>query len=79
MIVSAANNDYSLPKPWTDRGLGVMRTIMFNRSGAPYMAYERHKDFLLSPTSYTLDNRPDHPMDAGLMPKEVLSNNYKQR
>jgi len=64
MIVSASNNDYSLPKPWTDSGLGVMRLLLSNRSLAPSMAYERHKTAITSPSNYININRPDHIFDS---------------
>lgn len=70
-IVSAADNDYSLPKPHTKQGLGVMRMTMDYRSLAPRMAYERHYDIITKPASYALKNRPDHVLDMILMPREV--------
>lgn len=72
MIISAENDDYRLPKPWTDRGLGVMDMTMDRRSLSATMAYEGHYDVFISPESYTKKNRPDHPMDAILLPQEVL-------
>lgn len=64
MVVSAANGDYSLPKPWTTAGVGVMRLILQNRSSAPEMAYERHKDAITAPSNYINDNKMDHPFDS---------------
>ena len=72
MIVSAEDGDYSLPKPWTDCGLGVMKDTIKNRSGAVAMAYEGHREFIVNPTSYTTSNRTDHPMDGILMPAQVF-------
>jgi len=72
MIISAQDNDYGLPKPWTKNGLGIMKLSMANRSLAPAMAYEGHQSILISPSSYVDTNRPDHPFDAILMPGEVL-------
>jgi hypothetical protein len=72
MIISAEKDDYRLPKPWTDRGLGVMDMTMDRRSLSATMAYEGHYDVFISPESYTKKNRPDHPMDAILLPQEVL-------
>jgi len=73
MIVSAEAGDYSLPKPWTKSGLGVMTLSMANRSLAPTMAYEGHQDIITSPLSYTSTNRPDSIMDGLLMPAEVFA------
>jgi hypothetical protein len=61
-----------LPKPWTDRGLGVMDMTMDRRSLSATMAYEGHYDVFISPESYTKKNRADHPMDALICPNEVL-------
>jgi hypothetical protein len=72
MIISAENDDYRLPKPWTDSGLGVMDMTMDRRSLSATMAYEGHYDVFISPESYTKKNRPDHPMDALICPVEVL-------
>jgi hypothetical protein len=72
MIVSAEEGDYSLPKPWTSRGLGVMSMSMAYRSMAAAMAYENHRDMITSPLSYIHTNRPDHPMDGILCPSEVF-------
>jgi hypothetical protein len=72
MIISAEEDDYRLPKPWTDRGLGVMDMTMDRRSLSATMAYEGHYDVFISPESYTKKNRPDHPMDALICPVEVL-------
>lgn len=73
MVVSASDGDYSLPKPWTTSGLGVMRMLLSNRSMAPAMAYERHKDSIVSPSNYINTNRPDHIFDSLILPNEVLS------
>jgi len=72
MIVSAEEGDYSLPKPWTNRGLGVMSLTMAYRSLSAAMAYESHREMITSPISYIVTNRPDHPMDGILCPAEVF-------
>jgi hypothetical protein len=72
MVVSATNGDYSLPKTWTDSGVGVMRMLLNNRSMAPAMAYERHKESICAPASYVSTNRLDHVFDASILPLEVL-------
>lgn len=72
MIVSAEDGDYSLPKPWTQRGLGVMSMTMAYRSLSAAMAYEGHREMITSPISYIHTNRPDHPMDGILCPGEVF-------
>lgn len=70
-IISAAENMYNMPKPWTKRGLGVMKMMMMYRSGSALMAFQKHHDFLVSPDSYIYRDRPDHPMDMMIMPAEV--------
>lgn len=72
MIVSAEDGDYALPKPWTNRGLGVMSLTMAYRSLSAAMAYESHREMITSPISYIVTNRPDHPMDGILCPAEVF-------
>lgn len=71
MIRSAENFDYALPKPWTDRGLGVMKNSMTYRSLSAAMAYEGHYDTITNPMSFLLTKRTDHPMDYILMPDKV--------
>jgi hypothetical protein len=72
MIVSAANNNYSLPKPWTDKGIGVMRMLLSNRSLSATFAYENHRDNLINPSSYVNGNRMDNLFDVLAMP-EIIS------
>lgn len=72
MIRSADDRDYGLPKPWTKQGVGVMSLSMANRSLAAAMAYEGHRDLIVSPMSYILRNRPDHPMDGILLPEALF-------
>lgn len=71
MIVSADQNDYHLPKPWTKAGLGVKETLMSYRSLSAMMAYQGHKEVLTDPKSFLVTDRPDHPLDALLMPFEM--------
>ena len=68
MIQSAEGYNYHLPKPWTDRGVGVMEAIMQYRSLGVAMAFEDHRVALTNPISYLLDDRPDHPLDHMLIP-----------
>lgn len=73
MIVSAADGDYSLPKPWTKDSMGVMENTIKYRSMGPLFAYEGHRDNIVSPASYLKTNRPDHPMDYLLTPAELVA------
>lgn len=72
MIVSAKDNDYSLPKPWTASGVGVMRKIFQARSLSATMGFQNHVNTFISPASYVHTNRPDHIMDGVILPQEVL-------
>lgn len=73
LIVSATDKDFSLPKPWSKgRGIGVAEVTFSHRSLSAKMAYERQRDSIMDPVSYTLKNRIDHPFDVILNPNEVL-------
>jgi hypothetical protein len=72
MVVSATKGDYSLPKPWTESGVGVMRKILECRSMSATMGYQGHLVAFTSASNFCNKNRPDHIMDAVLMPYEVL-------
>ncbi len=71
MVRSAEQYDYSMPKPWTLSGLGVLRNTILYRSLAPFMAYEHHAEGIYAAESFGLKNRPDHPFDGILCPREV--------
>lgn len=71
MIQSAENFNYHLPKPWTERGIGVKETIMQYRSLSATMAFEDHRDVLTNPLTFLLSDRPDHPLDFFLTPDAI--------
>lgn len=73
MIVSAEDDNYQLPKPWTSKGLGVMELTMDNRSLAAAMAYEGHYDNFIEPASFVRTNRMDHLMDGILCPGQLYN------
>lgn len=72
MVVSAANDNFALPKVGTGRALGVYDHTIENRSMSAKMAYEHQLASILNPHNYITPNRMDHPFDALLMPYEVL-------
>lgn len=72
MIVSAEKEDYRLPKPWTDKGLGVTSLTIPKRSLSAAMAYEYHRQVLVSPSSFFNEHRESHPMDCFIAPYEVV-------
>jgi hypothetical protein len=74
MIVSAEENNYKLPKPGGPQGFGVMKRVMAMRSLSCAFAFQGHRDVILSPLTYLVKDRPDHPYDAVLMPREVIYN-----
>jgi hypothetical protein len=71
MIVSAEQEDYRLPKPWTKRGIGTYDFTMSRRSLSATMAYQDHYDIFISPESFVLGHRPDHIFDGLLLPFEL--------
>jgi hypothetical protein len=74
MIVSAEQEDYRLPKPWTQRGIGTYDFTMSRRSLSATMAYQDHYDIFVSPESFVLGHRPSHIFDGLLMPYELFGN-----
>lgn len=71
MIVSYKDKDFRLPKPWTNKQLGVASITIPNRSlGAAY-AYEDLAALMVKPSSFMLRNRQDSPMDAFINPECV--------
>jgi hypothetical protein len=79
MITSAETCDYSLPKPWTTSGVGVMKKTMSSRSTSAAMAYENHVRVITDPVSFVLKNRPEHVFDAILMPRETNTHRVRTR
>lgn len=72
MVVSEEKSDYRIPKPWTEQQLGVLAVTIPCRSLSGAMAYQDHKTFLTNPSSFFNRNRPSHPMDVFVMPREVV-------
>ena len=72
MIVSALNGDYSLPKPWTDKGLGITSLTIPRRSLSAAYAYEYHRQTIVNAASFFDENRESHVMDAFICPQEVI-------
>ena len=68
-VRSTKDLDYALPKPYTKAGLGVRTEIFSYRSIAPALAFEKHHEIYNNPLSYTLTNRPDHPLDFVVCPE----------
>lgn len=75
MIVSAEEDNYSLPKPWTSQAFGVMKRTMSSRCLSSAMAFEGHKDILTDPASFNMRNRFPHLLSAVLMP-QILNGKY---
>lgn len=74
MIVDALEGNYDLPKVGDNRGLGVMRQLIQNRSLSAQMGYQSHRETFTDPTSFTHTNRMDHIFDSAILPDEVLCN-----
>lgn len=79
MIVSAEACNYSLPKPWTTGGVGVMKKTMSFRSLSAAMAFENHVRVIVNPDSFALTNRVEHVFDAILMPRETNAYSIRYR
>jgi len=76
LIVSAKDEDYSMPKPWTRSGIGVKARTINRRSLAVSMAFGHHREVLTAPISFTLKNRPDHQTDVMIDPRAVIEHKY---
>lgn len=74
MVVSVYNRDFRIPKTYTTKAMGVSRMTIPGRSAGSSMAYEDHSKSLTDPASYFHTNRPSHPMDVFLCPREVMDN-----
>lgn len=76
MAVSAMDDNYDLPKPWTTSGLGVMRKLLRNRSISAQMGFQDHRLTFTDPTSYINTNRMSHIFDCAILPHEVLQHGH---
>lgn len=79
MTVSTTQGNYELPKPWTTAGMGVIGRTMTGRSDAASMAYEGHYEILTSPAGFISTNRPEHPFDMILCPREVTESRSRDK
>lgn len=70
-IVSSEDFDMSLPKPWTAQEYGQSVAVHELRSLGSAMAFERHQYVLVSPLSFLIRNRPNHPFDHILCGEEI--------
>lgn len=68
MIRSEKDYDHRLPRPAADGEVGSYTDNMQMRSLAATMAFEKHDQSLFDVRSFTVRNRPDHPMDELLVP-----------
>ncbi|MCK9234867.1 MAG: hypothetical protein M0R77_00955 [Gammaproteobacteria bacterium] len=77
MIVSAKGEDYSLPKPWTQSGLGVKDRTFRRRSASVEMAYQGQQFAIKDPVRYNYTNVMDHQMDVFIDPQSVVEREAK--
>jgi hypothetical protein len=71
MIISAEDNDYSLPKPWTTSQPSVLSMTMKGRSLSVLMAFEKQYEALIDPSSFIHTNRLNHLFDGIYTPTHV--------
>lgn len=67
MIRDADARDHNLPRPGDPVQFGSYQDNMNLRSMSSTMAYQGQAQALLDPRSFTLRNRPDHPLDFLMM------------
>ena len=72
MVVNSDEDDYSLPKPGSNRSLGVASMTIPRRSMGAALAYEGIYNMIINPMSFFPLKRMKHPSDAFLMPHEVV-------
>lgn len=79
LIADPERKIFRIPKAWDKPIKGTLREMYEGRSVSALMAYEGHKKTLIDPEQYLHTNRPDHPFDWLLMPREVKqqSPNFK--
>ena len=78
MVVSAIENNYDLPKPWTTNNIAVMRLLLKNRSISAQMGYQDHHNVFADPASYIQKKRLDHIFDGIIMP-ELFNTTHRDR
>lgn len=61
--VDPANNDYRLPRGGEDFKFDRISEITLGRSLGGFMAYQEQSKAFTTPESYTIKDRPTHPMD----------------
>lgn len=71
-LVNAINHDYSLPKPWTNKGVGTMKDTMISRSLSGALAYENHENLVKLPSNFVYTNRPDNVFDWMVTPNALV-------
>lgn len=62
------NGDYRLPRKGTGAKFATQMALMNGRSLSAKAAYQRQYEMLVSPDSYLIEDRPDHPFDEFLVP-----------
>lgn len=75
MVVNTDEPNYDLPKPWTTSGLGVLKSLLANRSLSAMMGYQGHRQTFTDPGSFLIKNRLDNPFDCVFLPEKCLSSN----
>lgn len=72
MVVSVEDRNYNVPKSGDTKGLGVTAVTIPMRSFAGAMAYEKHVETMMTPSSFFPENRPSSVLDVCFKPYEVM-------
>jgi hypothetical protein len=78
MVVSAVENNYDLPRAKDQKGIGVMKMLMKNRSLSAQLGFQDHHNTLIDPQSFIQKRRMNHLLDGVMMP-ELFNGPYRGR
>lgn len=71
MARSIQDRDYRLPYVGNKLQFGQLSRVIANRSMSEVMAFEKHSANMNDPATYILQDRPHHPLDDLLVPRNA--------
>jgi hypothetical protein len=71
MARSIKDHDYRLPYPGNVLQFGQLSRVIGGRSEGEVMAFEKHSSHMNDPVTYINRNRPHHPLDDLLVPRNA--------